>query len=127
MNVHSLKSALGYHFSARRGVYFPLLASTSSRVSRNGSYWRWSGRETIQKRLLSENPAEANTSRSVLLAWANPGVGMVTRVNTSATSSPGTSETNLGFIAHLLLRFVPQKVTQRLKENLSASISETNP
>ncbi len=61
-NVHSLKSGLACHFSARRGMYSPVLGSTSSSVSKNGSYWRWSGRAMVQKRLLSSKPAEANTS-----------------------------------------------------------------
>src|SRR5919106_339065 len=105
--VHSLKSGLADHFSARRGVYSPLFGSTSSSVSRNGSYWRWSGRETTQKRLLSSNPAEANTSFWVLASCAMPGVQLVPTVNASAASTTSARDTVRRFIG-LLLSHVPE-------------------
>src|SRR5919106_2372437 len=94
-------------FSARRGVYSPLFGSTSSSVSRNGSYWRWSGRETTQKRLLSSNPAEANTSFWVLASCAMPGVQLVPTVNASAASTTSARDTVRRFIG-LLLSHVPE-------------------
>src|SRR4029434_486694 len=110
VNVHSLKSGLACHFSARRAVYSPVLGSTSSRVSRNGSYCRWSGRLTIQKRLLSSNPADANTSFWTFASCADPGVSAVSRVSTNASSSPSARGTRL--IEYLLRTFFCSHVSQ---------------
>src|SRR5262245_28249877 len=122
MNVHSLKSALGYHFSARRGVYSPLLGSTSRSVSRNGSYWRWSGRETTQKRLLSSNPAEAKTSRCVFASWAEPEMGSVATAIARGTATASARKPSVRLIGLLLsdmpelgVEVVAQPVAQKIQ------------
>ena len=108
MNVHSLESGLTDHFSARRDVYSPVFGSTSSSVSRNGSYWRWSGRETTQKRLLSSNPAEAKTSRWPFASCADPDGGVLPGMRASTTSTPTRRETSLGFIVGISSFGVPE-------------------
>src|SRR5712691_8184067 len=69
-NVHSFRSGLGSHFSARRGMNAPVLGSRSSKVSRNGSNWRCEGRSTVQKRFPSLKPAETKMRRRT---WAPAG------------------------------------------------------
>src|SRR5215510_10797916 len=71
--VHSFKSGLACHFSARRGTNSPVLGSTSSKVSKKGSNWRCSGRATFQKRLLSEKPAEEKMTRWTVASPADVG------------------------------------------------------
>src|SRR5688572_4443465 len=73
-----------------------VLGSIPTSVSQNGSNWRWSGRETVQNRLLSWNPAEAKIRR--FTPWAHPVAGIAARIAATTSSSPATFETNLDFI-----------------------------
>ena len=91
--VHSLKSGLCSHFVASAGMGSPDLGSIPSSVSQKGSNWRWSGRETVQKRLLSWNPAEAKIRR--LTCAADAGVVTEPITATAASSRPANSEHNL--------------------------------